>query len=81
MTYFRNYFDKFHLAHDSRDYGAHLGAFELNIDWLRKKLLSFETKVLKVHQTSGKAQVQVRIYAVVPRTEPLEGAVVVTSKN
>ena len=32
------YLDNFPLAHDSRDYGAHLGAFLLKIDWLEKKV-------------------------------------------
>ena len=45
------------MAPHIRDYGAHLGAFQLKIDLLRNRLWSFEIKVLKVHQTSGKALV------------------------
>ena len=45
--------DNFLLAPDSTDYGAHLGA--LKITWIGNKLWSFGIKVLKVHQTSGKA--------------------------
>ena len=38
MTYLKIYFGNFLLAHDSRDYGAHLGAFKLKIHWLGIKL-------------------------------------------
>ena len=59
MTHLRIYLDNFLLAHDSRDYCAHLGAFKLKIDLLGNKLWSFEIKVLKVHQSSGKALVTI----------------------
>ena len=42
LTYVKNYLDIFLLAHESRDHGAHLEAFELKIDGLEKQLLSFE---------------------------------------
>ena len=53
LIYYANYLDNFLFAHESKDYGAHLGALELNLDWLEKYLISFENFFLKVHQTSG----------------------------
>ena len=67
------YLGNFLLAHDSRDYCAHLGAFKLKIYWLGNKLWSFEIKVLKVHQTSGKALITTRGSEEWIRTTPVTG--------